>query len=307
MKKTLKPIVFFGSGPVAAESLQLLAKDFSIEAVITKPRPKHHKGPVPVIDTAQALAIPFYTVQNKQALDELVAKKPVKSDLAVLIDFGIIVSQNVIDYFPFGIVNSHFSLLPRWRGADPISFALLSGDAKTGVSLMLIDAGMDTGKLLTQKTLHIPASITTPELTKLLIQLSHQLLVEYLPKYMNEEIKPKAQPHPDRATYSRKLTKQDGLIDWHKPAEQIEREIRAFMGWPGSRTTLLGKEVIITKAYTVASVGIDDKPGDITVTPEASALSVATSNGSLWIEKLKPAGKNEMTIKEFLSGYYKKT
>lgn len=306
MKKISKPIVFFGSGPVAAESLRLLAADFSIEAVITKPRPSHHKGSVPVIETAEQLQLPTFTAQNKAELDNLIDSRQLKSEVAILIDFGIIVSQKVINYFELGIINSHFSLLPRWRGADPISFAILSGDTKTGVSLMIIDAGMDTGKLIAQKTLAMPASITTPELTKLLIILSHQLLAEYVPRYIKGEVKPRQQPHPDRATYSRKLTKQDGIIDWHKPAEQIEREIRAYLDWPGSRTTLFGKDVIITKAHTVPNISTDDAPGDVTVTPEAASLSVATSNGSLRIEKLKPAGKKEMTIKAFLSGYYNK-
>src|SRR5678815_2818348 len=114
MKKMSEPIVFFGSGPVAAKSLELLAKDFSIEAVITKPRPAHHRGEVPVLDLAAKLQLPIHTVTNKKTLDELIKTNPFSSDIAVLIDFGIIVSQDAIDYFPLGIVNSHFSLLPEW-------------------------------------------------------------------------------------------------------------------------------------------------------------------------------------------------
>src|SRR5687768_5450622 len=119
-----EPITFFGSGPVAAASLRLLAEDFTIEAVITKPRPAHHRGPVPVIELAEELGLKVYTAGNRRELDELFTGNPVRSSLAVLIDFGIIVSRQIIDYFPLGIINSHFSLLPEWRGADPITFAI---------------------------------------------------------------------------------------------------------------------------------------------------------------------------------------
>ena len=112
MKKTFETIVFFGSGPVAAESLRLLSKDFEIEAVITKPRPPHHRGPVPVLDLAEELKLPVQTAEDEAGLDQLFKGRPFKSRVGVLIDFGIIVSPQVIDYFPLGIVNSHFSILP---------------------------------------------------------------------------------------------------------------------------------------------------------------------------------------------------
>src|SRR5690349_11528911 len=117
--------VFFGSGPVAAESLQLLMQNFSVEAVVTKPKPAHHRGAFPVLEVAEKFALPVYTVSNRSELSELINGKPFASKLGVLIDFGIIVGRDVIDYFPLGIINGHFSVLPQWRGADPISFAIL--------------------------------------------------------------------------------------------------------------------------------------------------------------------------------------
>src|SRR5215203_4291228 len=134
----MESIVFFGSGPVAARSLELLAQNFEIEAVVTKPQPAHHKQPFPVLVVAKNLGLRIFTPSGRSELSELFSKRPVASQLGVVIDYGFIVNQDVIDYFPLGIVNSHFSLLPRWRGADPISFSILSGDAETGVSLMLI-------------------------------------------------------------------------------------------------------------------------------------------------------------------------
>ncbi len=290
-------LVFFGSGPVAAESLELLAKDFTIEAVVTKPQPTHHKEPFPVLELAKKLGLRTLTPGNKQELSELFAKQPVKSRVGVVIDYGIIIGQDVIDYFPLGIVNSHFSLLPRWRGADPISFAILEGDHETGVSLMLIDAKLDEGPLLAQRPLTITSGATTPSLTQELIQLSHDLLVETLPRYVSGQLKPRPQPD-EKPTYSRKLTKDDGIVDWRKPAVEIEHEIRAFLEWPKSRAKLGSTEVIITQAKVVSATL---KPGQIQT--EDKKLVVGTSQESLEILSLKPAGKPEMTAAAFLAGY----
>ncbi len=298
MKKISKTVLFFGSGPVAAQSLRLLAYDFEIEAVITKPRAPHHKGAVPVLDLTNELGIPTFTSSNKQELDKLFESNSFKSDLAILIDFGIIVSQKVIDYFPLGIINSHFSVLPQWRGADPITFAILSGQKVTGVSLMLVVEKMDEGPLLSFGELVLRDDITTPELTDELIALSHRLLVRKIPQRVS--------PTPGEAqsitgrevSYSRKLTKADGIIDWNKPAIEIEREIRAFIGWPGSKTELAGKEVLITKAHVLP---YDGQPGSFKITK--SELIVATSKDGLSLDMIKPSGKSEMNIQSFLAGY----
>lgn len=298
MTSGVESVVFFGTGPVAAKSLELLAKNFPIEAVITKPKPSHHKGDFPVLDIAKKLGIKILEVTDKNNLSKLFSSKPVKSRIGIVIDFGIIIDQDVIDYFELGIVNSHFSLLPRWRGADPISFAILQGDEKTGVSLMVIDAGLDTGKLITQKVMKIEAGDTVSTLTAKLIDLSNLLLVEYLPKYITGDIKPHKQPHPDRATHSRKLAKKDGNIDWAKPADVIEREIRAFIEWPKSRTTIGSTEVIITQAHVIEGSG---KPG--TVSNENKQLVIFAGDKALVIDRLKPAGKAEMAAQAFLAGY----
>lgn len=305
MKKTSKPIVFFGSGPVAAKSLELLTENFDIEAVITKPRPAHHKGETPVLDVTERLNLPVKTAASKKELDDLFAKNSFASAVGVLVDFGIIVSQKVIDYFPHGIVNSHFSILPEWRGADPITFALLSGQKKTGVSLMLLVEAMDEGPLLAYAEHTIDDNETTPTLTESLIRLSNSLLVEKLPRYMRGEIVAMPQSITGReVSYSRKLTKQDGVIDWAKPAEVLSREVRAFIEWPKSRTALAGKDVIITKAHAIPGNTPGKKPGDIDVPATANGiLLIETADGRLRIDALKPAGKPEMTGKAFLAGH----
>lgn len=287
-------IVFFGSGPVAAQSLKLLKRNFQVEAIVTKPATYDEMADI-------ITEIPVHAVANRAELDNLIDTKPFSSKIAILIDFGIIVSRSVIDSFPLGIVNSHFSLLPEWRGADPITFAILSGQTKTGVSLMLLDEGMDTGKILVTRSMAIDETDTGSTLTGKLIALSDQLLEEFVPPYYAGDLKPRQQPHPDRATYSRKLSKEDGVLDWDKSAEVLEREIRAFKDWPKSRTILGGKEVIITAAHVLPSHPAGVKPGDIVA--QNGGLGVITGNGTLWIDTLKPAGKNEMPAKAFLAGY----
>ena len=292
-------IVFFGTGPVAAASLTSIAQHFDIESVITKASPPHHKGTAPVEDVTAALSLPVLFANTRQELDKLFENKSFESKIGIIVDHGVIISQKVIDYFPLGIVNSHFSLLPQWRGADPISYSLLSGQPKTGVSLMIIEPTLDTGKLITQKVLAITSDDTLPSLTDKLVTLSNNLIREYLPRYINGEIKPKNQPHPDRATYSSKLSKEDGVIDWHKDAETIEREIRAYLGWPQSRSKLGDTDVIITKA----SVAVMEPatPGQLKV--EKNRLFIGTGTNWLEIKSLKPAGKKEMPVQAFLAGY----
>jgi len=303
----IKPsIVFFGTGPVAAKSLELLTKNFDIEAVITKPKPATYRGEYPVISVAKKNNLNTLYVTDNSSTVNLVNENKFSSRVAVLIDFGIIVSELVIDSFPLGIVNSHFSILPEWRGADPITFSILSGQKKTGVSLMLIEEGMDTGEVLGQRSIDIDANDTSHSLTEKLIDLSDNMLIEYIPRYLEGSLKPRRQPHPDRATYSRKLTKQDGDIDWNKPAQQIEREVRAFVDWPKSRTTLGSVEVIITKAHVLQKNRKDNNPGDIYIDEDAGLVMVDCKPGTLVIECLKPAGKNTMSAQEFIRGYKSK-
>lgn len=288
-------LVFFGSGPVAADSLELLKDTFNIEAVITKPST--------LTEMSNITDAPTYSVSNKQELDELFSKLSLNSQVAILIDFGIIVSQKVIDYFPRGIINSHFSLLPEWRGADPITFSILSGQKQTGVSLMLLSTGMDEGPLLAQSLYEIQPNETTPSLTAILVELSGEMLKAIMPEWVSDTISAIPQEQVSlfsgEPTYSRKLTKQDGIINWEKPAEQIEREIRAYSGWPKSRTLINSLNVVIMSSK-VAKQQIEPC-GKFWV--ENKQLFVSCGKDSLEILSLKPDGKKEMTAKAFLAGY----
>jgi len=301
-------VVFFGTGEVAARSLQLLVETFTIEAVVTKPRPAHHRGPWPVTELAEQLGVPVIEAVNKNAVTHAVATGGLTSQVGILIDFGIIVEQQVIDSFPKGIINSHFSLLPEWRGADPITFSILSGQDKTGVSLMLLVEKMDEGPLLAVGEADIDLHTTnTPELTSSLIGLSYALLRDMVPRYLNGELQPTPQeelaqklgrsPLP---SYSHKLAKEDGILDWNKPAAQLEREIRAYKEWPKSRCLLNNYAVIVTEATVVQR----DAPTPGTLVVDAKHLYMGTGEDWLEITRLKPAGKQEMTAEAFLNGYH---
>jgi methionyl-tRNA formyltransferase len=291
----MKPkIVFFGSGPVAAKSLELLLEDFEIEAIITKPSTVKEMSEI-------THSAPVHAVGTKSELDQLISSKNFESQLGILIDFGIIVSQAVIDYFPQGIVNSHFSLLPEWRGADPITFSILSGQKTTGVSLMLLVEAMDEGPLLAQAPYDIPEGTATPELTATLIELSAWSLREIIPLYLQNKTTPAPQESVSstEVSYSRKLTKEDGVLDWNKPAELLEREVRAFIEWPKSRTTIAGLDVVILSTKVVNKQ--IEPCGKFWV--ENKQLFVSCGKDSLEILTLKPAGKKEMPAEAFLAGY----
>ncbi len=205
-------------------------------------------------------------------------------------DYGIIMKKAVIDLFPLGIVNSHFSLLPQWRGADPITFSVLSGQNKTGVSLMLIKQQLDEGQLLAQEELMLKSDISTPELTDELVTMSNKMLEKYLPQYVEGTIKLYDQSNKN-TSYSRKLTKQDSIVDPSKPAEVIEREVRAFSGWPRSRFDINGHTIIITKARVASK-------------SDENSLVIKCGNSTYLeiTELIAPSGK-KMSGAAYLRGY----
>ncbi len=303
MKQKLPAIPFFGSGPVAAQALELLLNWQPISFVITKASPKHHKDPAPVEILAKSKNIPTLYANNKSELDAVIISLAQPLSYGIVIDYGVIISERSINSFPLGIINSHFSLLPQWRGADPLTFTILSGQKTTGVSIMLIDPGLDTGDILAQAEYDIPGNCTTTDLTDALIDLSNQTLKNIVPLWYEQSIVPIKQQIIIKEskltpTYSRKLTKQDGVIDCSKTATQIEREIRAFISWPNSRICIKDIWITITKAVVVAT----------TVTSGSlvyidSNLLLGCKDSSLHILELKPQGKKQMTASAFVNGY----
>lgn len=303
-------IVFIGAGPVAAKSLRQIGSKFNVEAVITKKKADHHKDEPPVSLEAKNMGATIFEANTKKELDYIIEKNKFSSELAVLIDFGVIVSEGAINSFPRGIINSHFSLLPEWRGADPITFSILSGQSKTGVSLMLLNTGMDEGPILDQRTIDISPSDTGLTLTDKLINLSSEMLTDDIPRYLSGDINPISQIDYSKnkgldfnPSYSHKLTKLDGKVDWTKPAEVIEREIRAFQPWPKSYSSL-GNDLTVTLLEASIESSLMLKPGQIKT--DKNSLFIGTSTNALSIKNLQPAGKKNMTSAEFLRGYLNK-
>lgn len=303
MKQPPKTVVFFGSGPIAAKSLELLLDHTSVEAIITKPQPRRNTL-APVIAIAEQHNIPLYTPHDKRSLSTVFEQASFSSTAGLVIDYGVIIGKDVIETFPLGIANSHFSLLPQWRGPDPLSFTILSGQTETGVSLMLINEKMDEGPLIAQAPYTIPEKIYRPNLADELISISDSLIKHMLPTYMNGGIDPIPQEIATIASsaipsYAHIIKKSDGVIDWDKPAERIEREIRAFIDWPKSYTKIAGIDVVITAADVVNQSG---NPGEIS-NQKKSELIIYCSKKALKISRLKPAGKKEMPANAFLAGY----
>lgn len=290
-------VVFLGTGPVSAESLKLILDSFEVEAVITKPKPDNHKEDFPLTEFATREKLKIYEVKSKEELSELFKTKTFTSRVGLVIDFGIIMNKDILEYFPLGMINSHFSLLPEWRGADPITFSLLSGQKETGVSLMKVVQRMDEGPIIAQEKYSIKEKLTISELTSDLVELSAEMLKKYLPNYIEGKIEPKPQA-AEGASYSKKLTKADGEIDLTKPAVQLECEVRAYLGWPGSKLKLRlkdNKELELTVLEAEVVTENDDSP-----------LTLKTSKDYLKITKLKLPGKNKISSRDFLNGYRSK-
>lgn len=284
-------IIFFGTEEFSASSLQaLIDADFDIAAVVTKPDSKKGRGhtliPPTVKVIAEQHAIPVWQPTKLSDIsDGITALQPVTG---VLVSFGKIIPQSIIDLFTPGIVNVHPSRLPLYRGPSPIEATILNGDQETSVSLMQLSAAMDAGPVYGYTPVELRGSETAPELYKTLGEIGAETLVTLLPGIVSGEITALPQEE-SAATYCRMIQKSDGTIDWQKPAAQIEREIRAYQPWPGSRTTLGTVDVIITRAHIASA-------------PDELALQCG-DGAYLIIDTLKPAGKKEMPLQAFLAGY----
>lgn len=299
LRATMKnSIIFFGTSNSSLEILRALAKSFAIEAVFSR----SHS---PVLAWAKANEVKFFTPSSTEDLAAIFRQHEFQSNIGIVVDYGLIIPKTVIESMDRGIVNVHYSLLPALRGANPVRAAILEGHKRTGVSIMLITPALDDGDILAQKAINLNDQITAPELKAKLTNLAIEMLEPNLNDYLAENISPLPQKKLGKPTYTSKVSKADGLIDWQKSATTLTKEIRAYSDWPGSYTRLGDKQVIITKT----KVGnpepeIRKKPGDW-FEAEDKQLAVLTGHGLLIIEKLKPAGKKEMTGQEFIRGYLK--
>lgn len=294
-------VVFMGSPQFAVPSLRRLAAETQVVGVVTQPDRPAGRGrvltPPPVKEVAASLGIDViqpHRLREPEAFERLAAWRP---DLIVVAAFGQILRQNVLDLPPYGCINVHASLLPRWRGAAPIQAALLHGDQETGVTIMKMDAGVDTGPMLSQRATQVDPDDNAETLSERLAEMGAVLLVETLPGYLRGEIKP--QPQDDtQATYAPMLKKEDGLLDFSQPADELANKVRAFYPWPGAFFHW-GDQMI--KVQKVRSLPEGDlAPGETGV--RSGQPVVGAGGGLLVLEEVQPAGKRSMPGKVFLNG-----
>ena len=299
-------IVFMGTPDFAVPSLRaLIGSPYELVAVVTQPDRPSGRGkrltPPPVKVVAEEAGIPVLqprTLKKQEAFDALAAYQP---DLIVVAAFGQILRKNVLNLPPCGCVNVHASLLPRWRGAAPVTAAILAGDSETGVTIMQMDEGLDTGPMIAKRSIPITAEHTGGTLTDALAELGSQLLLDTLPDWLAGIITP--QPQSDAmVTFASRLDKKEGLIDWSQPAFEIARKVRAFHPWPGTFTfgpkgQIKILDVAIADGVTPPDINV---PG--IVFRQQRSVYMATGEGVLELITVQPAGKKAMPAESLLNG-----
>ena len=289
-----------GSPDFALPSLRALVNVYEVVGVVTQPDRASGRGrelkSLPVKVLAQELEIPVIQPEKlraSEAMEQLRASGP---DLIVVAAFGQILRKDVLDLPRYGCINVHASLLPRWRGAAPINAAILHGDEETGITIMKMDVGLDTGPILTQRSIRLTREDTAGSATGKLSQLGAELLIETLPGYLFGEIAPVPQPEQG-ATYAPMLKKEEGRLDFTRPAEELELRVRAFNPWPGAFMELDGALLKVHRAHVEAG---NAQAGERLVYREQPG--VGAGGGLLILDEVQPAGKKSMSGKSFLAG-----
>ncbi len=289
-----------GSPEFAIPTLKKLNEEYQVVGVVTQPDRPAGRGrtltPPPIKVLADQLGIP--TIQPRRMKDEGVFDQLInwQPDVIVVAAFGQILRQNVLDLAPFGCINVHASYLPRWRGAAPIQAAIVNGDEYTGVSIMKLDPGIDTGPVLTKEKVEIRPDDTAVSLEQRLASIGAELLLKTLPGYLDGSILPQAQDE-SQATYASMLNKDDGLLDFNLPAITLERKIRGYYDWPGAFFCLGEQKIKIRKAKIIAN---QYEPGERTILEGYPVIG--TQEGALQLIEIQPAGKNWMNGKDYLRG-----
>ncbi len=302
---TLSHIVFMGTPDFAVPSLRALAAGPYRITVVTQPdRPAGRGGkltPPPVKVAAEELGLP--TIQPESLRDAGFRDRfaSLNPDVTVLVAYGEYVAPSLLDLPRRASINLHPSLLPRWRGSTPIQSAILAGDETTGISIIKMDKGLDTGPIIAQLATPIGPEETYPELSDRLARLGADLLAEVLPLWLREEIEAIPQGE-EGVTLTHILAKEDGQINWEQDASEIARRVRAFQPWPGAYTHWQGLLLKVHRAHVV-SMNSDKLPGAVYTLPDyPKKLLVQTGHGSLELLEIQPAGKASMSSQAFLAG-----
>lgn len=314
-------VVFMGTPDFAAGVLRsLIGSEYEVKAVFTQPdRPKGRKGLLqmpPVKELALENGIPVYQPEKIRQEENVRILAQLQPDFIVVAAFGQIIPQSILDIPPYGCLNVHASLLPAWRGAAPIQWSILAGDSVSGVTIMRMNAGLDTGDMILKKEVAIREDETGDSLFDVLMEAACPLLLEAMRRILDNSAVYTAQPEESPTPYAKMLKRQSGLIDWNCDAAYLSRMVRAFDSWPGTYTFLNGKTLKIWKAVPAAedelkqligtASGSDRKAadgGEVLYTGKKE-LIVQTGLGALRILEVQPEGKKRMDTASFLRGYH---
>jgi methionyl-tRNA formyltransferase len=299
-------VVFLGSGAFAVPSLEaVIGAGHDVAALVTQPDREKGRGralrATPTKVLAERRGIPVLQprrIKDPQAVEALRALRP---DVQVVVAYGQILSRAVIDLPPLGTVNVHSSLLPRYRGAAPIHWAIVNGERETGVTTMLIDEGLDTGPTLLAKSTPIEPEETSPELEARLARLGAEVLLETLDGLARGTLTPRPQDHA-RATLAPLLKKEDGRIDWGRPADEIGRRVRGLLPWPGTVTGWAGGELKVLRARAEPAAPDKAMPGTV-LTVDRDGIVVAAGAGTrLRLLEVQPESRRPMAAAAFAAG-----
>jgi len=291
-------LVFLGTPAFAVPTLEsLVAAGHDVLSVVTQPDRPSGRGQrltaSPVKEAALRFGLPVYQPERIRRPEAVAALASLKPEAMVVVGYGQIIPQSAIDIPPHGIINVHASLLPKYRGAAPVQWAIANGETRTGVTTMRIDAGLDTGDMLLKAEIEIGPEETALELGARLATMGAALLIETLERI--DTIVPQKQD-PAGATYAPLLKKEDGLIDWRQPAEAIHNRVRGLQPWPGAHTRFRGQQLHIWKSRVAA--GGSGGPGSLARRP----LRVTCGEGGLELIEVQLEGRKRITAEEFANG-----
>lgn len=303
-------IVFMGTPAFAVPSLQALVQaTYKVVGVVTQPdRPKGRgqaMEPPPVKVWALARGLPVIQPTRMKDPDFLRQLSEWHPDLIAVTAFGRILPKAILDLPPLGCVNVHGSLLPKYRGAAPIQWALIQGESETGITTMFMDEGMDTGNMLLRQPVAIEPDETAAELADRLAKVGGALLVETLHRLEAQSVTAQPQDHT-QATYAPLLKKEDGVIDWSQSSTDIANRIRGLCPWPGSYTFYQQQRLIIWKGRVAGReepVGSDGQPPGTVLAVGPTSFWVATGDGGVEVLEVQPANKKRMSVEHFLQGH----
>ncbi|HPW44846.1 MAG TPA: methionyl-tRNA formyltransferase [bacterium] len=297
-------IIFMGSAAFAVPSLMALAEaEHEIAEVVTQPDKPAGRGreitPCPIAAKARKMNLQLYQPKSVKKPEVISHFKERAPDLIAIVAYGKILPIELIEIPKFGCVNVHSSLLPKYRGAAPINWAIINGETETGVTTMRINEEMDAGEILLSCKTDIDDVEDAPMLHDRLAQMGSNLLVETISQIESGRIRPRNQDHT-KATYAPMIRKEDGLIDWSMRAKDIYNRVRGFKPWPGAFTHLGGKSLRIHEA-ALTDLDFDAAPGEIIETD--GALAVKCGSGVLYLIEVQLEGKKKMPAQDFLRGY----